>query len=192
MFRLFYREESKQEGDLDEPWIMTVKGLHINNYNKQAALMGEEQISSPIKHNGSSNGSSRDSNLNPYKLNQVGICHFRLLFKNNDFLRHQQQQQQQQQLSRPSTNSPPSSHTSPAIDNNRKEREIHTSQLSSSIQKEKEREKERELERQRENEWERERERERNELREKDREQRDAKEIREKRASKDVSNEFNN
>lgn len=51
---------------------MTVKGMHFNNYNKQAAMMGEEQISSPIKHNGASNGpTSRDSNLNNYKLSQV-------------------------------------------------------------------------------------------------------------------------
>lgn len=25
---MFYREESKQENDLDDPWIMTVKGNH--------------------------------------------------------------------------------------------------------------------------------------------------------------------
>ncbi|XP_037033968.1 serine/threonine-protein kinase svkA isoform X1 [Bradysia coprophila] len=58
-------EESKPDSDLDEPWIMTVKGMH--NFNKQTVLMGEEPLSaSPNKHN----GSPRDSNLNHYKVNQ--------------------------------------------------------------------------------------------------------------------------
>lgn len=63
---MYYSEESKPDSDLDEPWIMTVKGMH--NFNKQTVLMGEEPLSaSPTKHN----GSPRDSNLNHYKLNQV-------------------------------------------------------------------------------------------------------------------------
>ncbi|KAJ6647869.1 Serine/threonine-protein kinase 25 [Pseudolycoriella hygida] len=54
-------EESKPDSDLDEPWIMTVKGMH--NFNKQTVLMGDELSTSPTKHN----GSPRDSNLNHYK-----------------------------------------------------------------------------------------------------------------------------
>lgn len=50
---------------------MTVKGLNFSNFTKQAALMGDESIVSSLKHNGANNGSSRDSNLNPYKLSQV-------------------------------------------------------------------------------------------------------------------------
>lgn len=73
------REESKPDSDLDEPWIMTVKGNNFNNSNKQGAaiLSGEEPIlsTSPYKHNGSSNSLTRDSNLNHYKVNQVSSCH---------------------------------------------------------------------------------------------------------------------
>lgn len=70
-----YREESKPDSDLDEPWIMTVKGINFNNSNKQSAaiLASDESIlsSSPYKHNGSNNSLNRDSNLNHYKINQV-------------------------------------------------------------------------------------------------------------------------
>lgn len=78
----FYSEESKPDSDLDEPWIMTVKGINFNNLNKQGAaiLAGDESIlsTSPYKHNGSNNALTRDSNLNHYKLNQVcfTITHF--------------------------------------------------------------------------------------------------------------------
>lgn len=67
----YYSEESKPDSDLDEPWIMTVKGLNFSNFTKQAALMSDESIVASLKHNGSNNGSSRDSNLNHYKLSQV-------------------------------------------------------------------------------------------------------------------------
>lgn len=72
----YYREESKPGSELDEPWIMTVKGINLNNLNKQeAAIMaGNEAIlsSSLYKHNGSNNSLVRDANLNHYKVNQVG------------------------------------------------------------------------------------------------------------------------
>jgi len=75
-----FSEESKPDSDLDEPWIMTVKGMHYNHFQKQQQqqlqshpiMMMEDPMNSPIKHNGSNNGlSNRDSNLNHYKLNQV-------------------------------------------------------------------------------------------------------------------------
>lgn len=72
------REESKPDSDLDEPWIMTVKGINFNNSNKQGAaiMTGDESIlsalsTSPYKHNGSNNSLTRDANLNHYKVNQV-------------------------------------------------------------------------------------------------------------------------
>lgn len=68
------REESKPDSDLDEPWIMTVKGNNFNNSKQGAAILsGDEAIlsTSPYKHNGSSNSLTRDSNLNHYKVNQV-------------------------------------------------------------------------------------------------------------------------
>lgn len=72
----FYSEESKPDSDLDEPWIMTVKGLNFNNFSKQGAaiMAGDESLLSTgaYKHNGSNNSpSNRDSNLNHYKSNQV-------------------------------------------------------------------------------------------------------------------------
>lgn len=71
----YYREESKPGSDLDEPWIMTVKGINFNNSNKQGAaiMAGDEAIlsSSLYKHNGSNNSLTRDANLNHYKVNQV-------------------------------------------------------------------------------------------------------------------------
>lgn len=68
-----YREESKPDSDLDEPWIMTVKGNNFNNKQGAAIMGGDEAIlsTSPYKHNGSSNSLTRDSNLNHYKVNQV-------------------------------------------------------------------------------------------------------------------------
>lgn len=48
---------------------MTVKGMHFNHFKATAGM--EEQLS-PTKHNGINNGpTTRDSNLNHYKLNQV-------------------------------------------------------------------------------------------------------------------------
>lgn len=76
-----YSEESKPDSDLDEPWIMTVKGMHFNNFTKQGAAItsgDDSQLStSPYKHNGSSNNSSnRDSNSNHYKSNQVRTIYY--------------------------------------------------------------------------------------------------------------------
>lgn len=60
---------------MDDPWIMTVKGIHFNHF--QSGTIDEP----PLKqHNGgdrsdrsvlNNNGSMIDSNLNHYKLNQV-------------------------------------------------------------------------------------------------------------------------
>lgn len=71
----YYREESKPGSDLDEPWIMTVKGINFGNSNKQGAaiMAGDEAIlsSSLYKHNGLNNSLTRDANLNHYKVNRV-------------------------------------------------------------------------------------------------------------------------
>jgi serine/threonine-protein kinase 24/25/MST4 len=74
---LHFREESKPDSDLDEPWIMTVKGLNHHNFKNQS-MMNDDIMGSPIKqHNGSNNGSARDLNLNHYKINnQVNIYYF--------------------------------------------------------------------------------------------------------------------
>ncbi|XP_055592638.1 germinal center kinase 1 isoform X2 [Uranotaenia lowii] len=53
-------EESKPDSDLDEPWIMTVKGMPFNNFNKNAM---EDPLGSPVKHNGTSNNSNSNSLL---------------------------------------------------------------------------------------------------------------------------------
>ncbi|XP_055713796.1 serine/threonine-protein kinase svkA isoform X2 [Phlebotomus papatasi] len=65
-------EESKPDSDLDEPWIMTVKGLHnYNNFKGPPPALVEDTVSVPLIHNGANNSPSRDSNLNLYKLNQT-------------------------------------------------------------------------------------------------------------------------
>ncbi|XP_059618900.1 serine/threonine-protein kinase svkA isoform X2 [Phlebotomus argentipes] len=65
-------EESKPDSDLDEPWIMTVKGLHnYNNFKSPPPALVEDTVSVPLIHNGANNSPSRDSNLNLYKLNQT-------------------------------------------------------------------------------------------------------------------------
>lgn len=89
-------EDSKQDSDMDEPWIMTVKGLHFNNVSSKSAtaLSGNTQLDDGDKimmmsvankhHNGSSSilqpslqqqntiggsgQSTRDANLNHYKV----------------------------------------------------------------------------------------------------------------------------
>lgn len=71
---LLYSEDSKQDSDLDEPWIMTVKGMNFNNFNKNVM---EDPLGSPVKHNGTSNigvssNRDRDYNLNQQKSSQVG------------------------------------------------------------------------------------------------------------------------
>lgn len=76
----FFSEESKQDSDLDEPWIMTVKGMHFHNFNKGGSM--DDPLGSPVKHNGSSNNMmvlgnardrdrDRDYNLNQQKSSQV-------------------------------------------------------------------------------------------------------------------------
>ncbi|XP_055685409.1 germinal center kinase 1 isoform X2 [Lutzomyia longipalpis] len=65
-------EESKPDSDLDEPWIMTVKGLHnYNNFKGPPPPLVEDNASVPLIHNGANNSPSKDSNLNLYKLNQT-------------------------------------------------------------------------------------------------------------------------
>ncbi|CAO1413376.1 unnamed protein product [Diamesa hyperborea] len=55
-------EESKQDSDLDEPWIMTVKGLH---FNKNAFTMEGAPFNNG---SGSSSLSPKDVNLNHLKI----------------------------------------------------------------------------------------------------------------------------
>uniref|UniRef100_A0A1L8DMM6 non-specific serine/threonine protein kinase n=2 Tax=Nyssomyia neivai TaxID=330878 RepID=A0A1L8DMM6_9DIPT len=63
-------EESKPDSDLDEPWIMTVKGLHnYNNFKSPPPPLVEDSVSVPLIHNGANNSPSKDSNLNLFKLN---------------------------------------------------------------------------------------------------------------------------
>ena len=57
-----FREESKQDSDLDEPWIMTVKGLH---FNKNAFTMEGAPFNNG---SGSSSLSPKDVNLNHLKI----------------------------------------------------------------------------------------------------------------------------
>lgn len=67
---------------MDEPWIMTVKGMHFNNFNKGSM---DDALGSPVKHNGTSNSMmvlgnardrdrDRDYNLNQQKSSQVGVA----------------------------------------------------------------------------------------------------------------------
>lgn len=58
----YFREESKQDSDLDEPWIMTVKGLH---FNKNAFTMEGAPFNNG---SGSSSLSPKDVNLNHLKI----------------------------------------------------------------------------------------------------------------------------
>jgi len=84
---LFFSEESKPDSDLDDPWIMTVKGLHVNH--KPSVFSLED---GPFS-NGSSNSSSpsRDVNLNHLKIvNPV---------QRSPSSHNNQQQQQQQSFS---------------------------------------------------------------------------------------------
>ncbi|XP_055851828.1 germinal center kinase 1 isoform X2 [Episyrphus balteatus] len=90
-------EDSKQDSDMDEPWIMTVKGLHFNNVSSKSssasAAAANAQLDESEKlmmgmsnkhHNGSSilqpsqqhsiassGQSTRDANLNHYKVSSV-------------------------------------------------------------------------------------------------------------------------
>lgn len=75
-----FSEESKPDSDLDEPWIMTVKGMHFNNFNKGGSM--DDPLGTPVKHNGTSNNMmmlgnardrdrDRDYNLNQQKSSQV-------------------------------------------------------------------------------------------------------------------------
>ena len=62
VFFILFREESKQDSDLDEPWIMTVKGLH---FNKNAFTMEGVPFNNG---SGSSSISPKDVNLNHLKI----------------------------------------------------------------------------------------------------------------------------
>lgn len=57
-------EESKHDSDLDEPWIMTVKGLHVNSTKTSASTVFSLEEAS--FNNG--NNLSRDDNLNHVKI----------------------------------------------------------------------------------------------------------------------------
>lgn len=61
----FSSEESKPDSDLDEPWIMTVKGLHAHP-KPSIFTLGEASFS-----NGSSNSSSPSRDVNLNHLNHV-------------------------------------------------------------------------------------------------------------------------
>lgn len=57
---VFFREESKTESDAEEPWIMTVKGLH--------SLEGLAAHPAPQKvQNGSAAAHAKDTNLNFFR-----------------------------------------------------------------------------------------------------------------------------
>ena len=73
----FFREESKPDSDMDEPWIMTVKGVH--SLQIQTGSHSSEETSnhkttskvqnglSPVK----SESPPKDSNLNHYRNEKV-------------------------------------------------------------------------------------------------------------------------
>jgi serine/threonine-protein kinase 24/25/MST4 len=69
-----YREESKQDSDLDEPWIMTVKGPHLKPPNDAPA---NPKIPQKVQ-NGSgpplTKSPPKDSNLNHYTPVSMMIC----------------------------------------------------------------------------------------------------------------------
>ncbi|KAL1399901.1 hypothetical protein pipiens_020115, partial [Culex pipiens pipiens] len=91
-------EESKPDSDLDEPWIMTVKGLHFNNFNKNA--LEDALVSgvggSPIKHNGTSNANSSPNNMGLGGMG-MGNARDRDRDRDRDYNLNQQRQEQQQQ-----------------------------------------------------------------------------------------------
>lgn len=98
LFNLFFSEESKPDSDLDEPWIMTVKGLHFNNFNKNA--LEDALVSgvggSPIKHNGTSNANSSPNNMGLGGMG-MGNARDRDRDRDRDYNLNQQRQEQQQQ-----------------------------------------------------------------------------------------------
>ncbi|XP_035783595.1 germinal center kinase 1-like isoform X4 [Anopheles albimanus] len=149
-------EDSKQDSDLDEPWIMTVKGMNFNNFNKNVM---EDPLGSPVKHNGTSNIGVSSNRDRDYNLNQ-------------------------QKSSQPRTSSSPSHQSgstlitannstgsSPSIADSRKERDLQNQMSALQMQKEKEAslERQREHRLERESEWEKDREKERDRERERDR-----------------------
>lgn len=105
-------EESKPDSDLDEPWIMTVKGLHFNNFNKNAledALVsgvgGGGGGGSPIKHNGTSNANSSPNNMGGLGGMGMGNARDRDRDRDRDYNLNQQRQEQQQQQQQKSSQS---------------------------------------------------------------------------------------
>lgn len=115
-------EESKPDSDLDEPWIMTVKGLHFNNFNKNAledALVsgvggGGGGGGSPIKHNGTSNSNANNSNSPMGGGMGMGMGNARDRDRDRDrdynLNQQRQDQQQQQKSSQSRTPTSPSHH----------------------------------------------------------------------------------
>ncbi|XP_038113981.1 germinal center kinase 1 isoform X3 [Culex quinquefasciatus] len=99
-------EESKPDSDLDEPWIMTVKGLHFNNFNKNA--LEDALVSgvggSPIKHNGTSNANSSPNNMGLGGMG-MGNARDRDRDRDRDYNLNQQRQEQQQQQQQKSSQS---------------------------------------------------------------------------------------
>lgn len=112
-------EESKPDSDLDEPWIMTVKGLHFNNFNKNAledALVsgvggGGGGGGSPIKHNGTSNSNANNSNspMGGGMGMGMGNARERDRDRDRDYNLNQQRQDQQQQQQKSSQSRTPTS-----------------------------------------------------------------------------------
>lgn len=114
-------EESKPDSDLDEPWIMTVKGLHFNNFNKNAledALVsgvggggGGGGGGSPIKHNGTSNSNANNSNspMGGGMGMGMGNARDRDRDRDRDYNLNQQRQDQQQQQQKSSQSRTPTS-----------------------------------------------------------------------------------
>lgn len=158
-------EDSKQDSDLDEPWIMTVKGLNFNNFNKNVM---EDPLGSPVKHNGTSNvgvssNRDRDYNLNQQKTSQP---------RTSTSPSHQSSSTL---VAANNATNNSSSTTSPIIVESRKEREMQNQFSAMQLQKEKEASLERQQQRdhhrlEREAEWEKDREKERERERDRDRE----------------------
>uniref|UniRef100_A0AAG5DDK5 non-specific serine/threonine protein kinase n=1 Tax=Anopheles atroparvus TaxID=41427 RepID=A0AAG5DDK5_ANOAO len=189
-------EDSKQDSDLDEPWIMTVKGMNFNNFNKNVM---EDPLGSPVKHNGTSNvgvssNRDRDYNLNQQKTSQP---------RTSTSPSHQSSSTL---ISANNVTNNTSSTTSPIIVDSRKDREMQNQFSAMQLQKEKEaslerqqrdhrlereaewekdREKERERERDRDRERERERDRERERERDRERDHRERIERAEKDRDRD-------
>ncbi|XP_052869929.1 serine/threonine-protein kinase 25 isoform X2 [Anopheles cruzii] len=168
-------EDSKQDSDLDEPWIMTVKGMNFNNFNKNVM---EDPLGSPVKHNGTSNigvssNRDRDYNLNQQKSSQP---------RTSTSPSHQSSS-----TLIASNNAANNSTTSPSIVESRKERDLQNQISAMQLQKEKEAslERQREHRLERESEWEKDREKERERDRDREREREREREQRDRERERD-------